>query len=66
MQPWGDSNDGLPERLETRQFGPIRLTVPDDRPAHFGLKTGAFATDDNNPCTSTAVQELFLCDQKEL
>ena len=55
MPPWGDNNDGVPERLEIRQFGPVRLTVPDDRRAHLGLKTGAFATDDNNPDTRTAV-----------
>ena len=55
MQPWVDSNDGVPERPATRQFGPVRLTGPDDYPAHLGLKNDAFATDDNNPGTRTAV-----------
>ena len=55
MQPEVDNNDGVPERPATRQFGPVRLSVPDDSPAHLGLKNGAFATDDNNPDTRTAV-----------
>ena len=55
MQPLEDNNDGLPERLEIRQPGPIRLTVPDDRPAHPGPKTGAFAMDNNNPDTTIEV-----------
>ncbi len=44
MQPLGDNNDGVPERLGIRQPGPVQLTVPDDRPAHLGLKNGAFAS----------------------
>lgn len=48
MQPWVDSNDGARERLETRQFDSVWLTVLDDRPAHLDPKNGAFATDDNN------------------
>ena len=55
MQPWVDSNDGVRERLEIRQFGRVWLSVPDDRPAHPGLKNDAFATDDNSPGTRTAV-----------
>ncbi len=55
MQPWADSNDGVRERLETRQFGPVQLIVPDDGPAHPGLKNDAFATDDNNPGMRTTV-----------
>ncbi len=55
MQPLEDDNDGVPGRLEIRQFGRVRLTVPIDRPAHLGPKTGAFATDDNNPDTRTEV-----------
>ena len=43
MQPWGDSNDGVRERLETRQFGRVWLSVPDDRLADPGLKNDAFA-----------------------
>ena len=35
MQPWAYSNDGVPERLETRQFGPVGLAVPDDRPVRL-------------------------------
>ena len=55
MRPWVDSNDAALERLETRQFDSVWLTVPDDRPAHLDPKNGAFATDDNNPGTRTAV-----------
>ncbi len=56
MQPLEDNSDGVAERLEIRQSGPVRLTVPDDnRPARLGPKTGAFATDDNNPDTKTEV-----------
>ncbi len=58
MPPRGDNNDGVPEQLEIRQFGSVRLTVPDDRRAHLGLKTDAFAMNDNNPDTRTAV----VCD----
>ncbi len=55
MQPVEDNNDGVRERLEIRRPGPVRLTVPDDHPAHPGPKTGAFATDGNNPDTTTEV-----------
>ncbi len=43
MQPWVDSNDGVRERPGTQQFGRVWLSVPDDRPAHPGLKIDAFA-----------------------
>ena len=55
MQPLEDNNDGVPGRLEIRRPGPVWLTVPDDSPARLGPKTGAFATDDNNPDTRTTV-----------
>ena len=55
MQLWADSNDGVRERLETRQFARVWLSEPDDRPAHPDLKNDAFATDDSNPGTRTAV-----------
>ena len=56
MRPLGDSNDGVPERLESRQFGPVRLTVPDDRSAHLGLKSGACArTTKTNSILNVAV-----------
>lgn len=37
LRPLGDCNDGVLERLETRQFAPIWPTVPNDRPAHPDL-----------------------------
>ena len=39
MQAWVDSNDGAPERPDTRPFDPVWLTVQDDRPANLVLKT---------------------------
>ena len=45
MRPVEDISGGVPERLEIRQLGLVRLAEPDDRPAHPGPKTGAFATE---------------------
>lgn len=55
MRPWGDSNDEVLERLETRRFDSAWLTSPDNHPARLDLKNGVFAMDDNNPGTRTAV-----------
>jgi len=55
MQPWGDNSGGVLERQEIRQPGLVRLTGLDDRPVYLGLRTGVFATGDNNPDTRTEV-----------
>ena len=55
MQPLEDSNDGDHLRSAIQRSAPACLISPGDRPARRSPKTGACATDGNNPDTRTEV-----------
>ena len=55
MLPLEDNNDEVRQRLAIRRPDSVWLIVRDARPAHPAPKTGAFATDGNNPDMTTEV-----------
>ena len=55
MLPLAGNSDGARGRLEILQLAPVRLTVPDVRPAHPVPENGVFARNGSSPGTTKAV-----------
>ncbi len=58
MQPSEDNSDGVLERGEARQPGPVRRTAPCACLEYLGLTTGAFATYGTSPQPNTHITDV--------